>query len=103
MFVVTVINFFLSSLYTGTQVALFVEFIRGALILDIDYPLSEIEELLKNASSSLNTVSTWSQNLPVSDNLPLLDSVSIHARWRYYSAILLSFGGLGPSSKISSR
>jgi len=97
VFVVTVINFLLFSLSTGTEIATFIVLIRKALILD---PLSEKQELLNNVLQNLTIVIFWSANLPVSRNLSLLDFVSIHARWRYYSAISLSFGGLGPSSDI---
>ena len=49
MFAATVINFLLSGLNAGTQVALFIVFIRMALILDICYPLSEKRELVNQA------------------------------------------------------
>ena len=98
MFVVTVINFLLFSLSVGIQIAMFTVLTRKALILDIEYPLSEKQELLE--LPNLTTVQLWSVNLPVSSALSLLDSVSIHARWRYYSPISLSFGGLGSSSEI---
>ena len=100
MFMMTIINFLLSSLNTGTGVAAFVVFVRKALILDIEYPLSEKPELVNNALQNLNIIIYWTDNLPVSSSLSLLVSVSIYARWRYYSAISLSFGGLGPSSNI---
>ena len=80
MFIATIINFILSSLNTGIQVALFIVFVRKVLILDIDYPLSEKTELADRAMQNLNTVGFWAGNIPVSINLPLSDIVSIHAR-----------------------
>ena len=100
MFMVTVINFLLFSLASGTELATITLFIRKALILDIEYPLSEKRGLVKNTLQSLRTLLFWSASLSVSINLSLLDSVSIHALWRYYSAISLSFGGPGSSSKV---
>ena len=100
MFIMTVINFLLSSLHTGTEVVAFTVFIRKALI---EYPLSEKPELVLDVLQNLNIVIYWSENLPVSSNLSPLESMSIHTRWRYYSAISLSFGGLGSSSKIDSE
>ena len=82
MFVTTVINFLLSSLNTGTHVAIFIVFIRKALVLDIDYPLSKKPELVNNALQNMNIVTLWSQTLPVSIKLSLLDPASIHARCR---------------------
>jgi len=55
MFIATVINFILSSLNTGTQVAGFIGLIRNALILDIDYPLLEKPELINNALRNVNS------------------------------------------------
>ena len=98
MFVGTVINFLLFSLSTGTETAMFIVSIRRALILDIEYPLSEKQELVGLPNPIIAQL--WSANLPVSNKLSLMDSASIHARWRYYSAISLSFGGLGPSSNL---
>ena len=100
MFVVTVINFLLFNLTIGIQIAMFTVLTREALILDIEYPLSEKQELLE--LPNLITVQLWSANLPVNNNLLLLKFTSIHARWRYYSPISLSFGGLGSSSEIDS-
>jgi len=80
MFVATVINFLLSSLNTGTQVAGFIVFVRKALILDIDYPLSEKRVLVNKALQSVNEVSNWAFSLPVSVRLSLPDPGSIHAR-----------------------
>ena len=68
VFVTTVINFILSSLNTGTQVALFIVFIRKALILDIDIPLSEKPEIINSALQNLNIVANWAANFPVSIN-----------------------------------
>ena len=75
MFVATVVNFLLSSLNTGTHVAVFIMSIRKALILDIDYPLSEKPQLVNNALQTLNVVEFWSGILPVSRNLSMPDSV----------------------------
>ena len=102
MFAATVVNFLLSSLNTGAEIAGFVVLIRKALILDMDYPLSEKPDLLKNALQNVTTVGFWAVGLPVSIGLSLLDLASIHARWRYISAILLLSGGLGPFSQINS-
>ena len=99
--IVTFINFLLFSLTTGIDVAKLFVLIRRDFIFDINYPLLEKRASVKNPFQDLNVVSLWSMNLPVSSNLAPLDSVSIHTRWRYYSAISLSFGGLGPSSKIN--
>ena len=41
LFIVTIINFLLSSLSTRTEVAIYIVFIRKALILNINYLLSE--------------------------------------------------------------
>ena len=102
MFVMTVVNFLLSSLSTGSDVAGFILFVRKALILDIDYPLPEKPELVNNALRGVNAVGLWAGDLPVSIQLLLSDPTSIHPRWRYISAISLSSGGLGPSSQIDS-
>jgi len=71
MFAATVINFCLSSLGTASQVAGFIVFIRKALILDIDHPLSEKQELLNNALQNTTIVSVWAAGLPVSIKLSL--------------------------------
>ena len=89
MFVMTVINFLLSSLYIGAGAAFITVYIRKALILNTDHPLPEKGELIKNALQSLNIILLWSGNIPVGSNMSLVNSVSIHARWRYYSAISL--------------
>ena len=102
MFVVTVINFLLFSLSAGILVATFIVALRKALTLDIEYPLSEKGELVNNALQNLSIVQFWSAYLPVRSHLSVLDSLSIHARWRYCPVISLSFGGLGSSSKIDS-
>ena len=96
MFVVTVINFLLFGLSAGNEIAKFAMFIRKDLIED---PLLKKQES-ENALQNLMIVQFWSANLPVSNNLSLLDPVSIHVRWRCYSAISLSFGGLGSSSNL---
>ena len=100
MFAMSIISFLLSSFNTGINVAEFSVFIRKTIILDNDYPLSEKSELAENALQNWDIAGTWARCLPVSSNLSLLDSVPIHAWWRYYSVILSSFGGLGLSSKI---
>jgi len=101
MFAATVINFLLSSLNTGTQVAIFIGFIRQVLILDVDYPLVEKLGLVVNSLQNVTIANVWAANLPVSFKLSLSDHVSNYACWRYCSAISLSFGGLGPSSQIN--
>ena len=103
MFTATVINFVLAILGIGTEVAEFIVFIQKTFILDIEYPLLERPKLLvTNAIRNMSTVNNWARNLPVSIKLSQSYSGSINVRWRYYSAISLSFGGLGPSSKIDS-
>ena len=98
----TIINFLLSSLSIGTQVVALTTRIRRALILDIENPPPENPQLVNNIFQNLTIAYLWSLNLPVSSNLLLLDPVSFHPRCRYYSVISLSFGGLGPSSKVDS-
>ena len=71
MFAATVINFILSSVNTGSQVAEFIVYIRKALILDIDYPLSKEPELLSDALLNTNIVGAWAANFPVSIMLSL--------------------------------
>jgi len=80
MFVTTIVNFLLSSLNAGAQVAGIIVFIRTALILDIDYPLSEKRGLVNNALQNVNIVHNWAAILPVSIMLSLSDPGSIHAR-----------------------
>ena len=82
MFAATVINFLLSSFSTGSHVAGFILYIRMALILDIDYPLSEKLKLVNQALKNTNIVSGWAAYLPVSIKLSLSDLVfiNIHAR-----------------------
>ena len=87
MFIATVINFLLSSLKTGPVVAFFTALIRKALILDINYLLSEDGELINDASRNVNIVHSWASTLPVSMSVP--DSVSIHIRWRYIFSDLI--------------
>ena len=72
------------------------------IFMNIDYPLSETPELVNDALRNVNLVYTWASTLPVSIKLLILDPVSIHTLWRYFSAISLSFGGLGPSSQMNS-
>ena len=104
MFVATAINFMLCSVNSGGRVAAFIVLVRKSLtiILGINYPPSEKPELINNALRVVNIIVLWAANFPVSIKLPLPDSVSIHARWRYISATSLSFGELGPSSQIDS-
>lgn len=102
MFITTITNFILSSLKAGTEVAGFVVFIRQTLIVNPNYPLSEKPELVINVLRGVVALGVWAANFPVSINLLRTDSVSIHAWWRYCSAISLSYGGLGPSSQIDS-
>ena len=104
MFIATVINFLLASLNTGTEVAIFIVFIRNSIVLNIEYSLAEKLHLVLHGSqqSKLTILGYWSQWLPVSSSVSPLHSVSIHARWRYCPAISSSFGGLGPSSEINS-
>ena len=87
MFVVTVINFLLTSFGIGTTVATFILSFRKALTPDVEYPLSEKRELVDKALQNLSIADVWSASLPVSSNLSLLDSVSVHAWSRYYPAI----------------
>jgi len=77
MFIVTIINFLLFTLTTGAEIAMFIVLIRKALISDL---LSETQELVDNPFQNLTLAIFWSANLPVSRNLSLLHSVSIHAR-----------------------
>jgi len=84
MFVVTVINFLISSLNAGTQIAGFIVYIRTALILDIAYPLSEKRELVNNASQNL----TISQIL-VREHSGEYQSVATGFRVSSYSAKIL--------------
>ena len=69
VFVATIINFLLFSLATGNEVATLVVFIRTALNLDIDYPLSEKPELVNNALRNVNIVKYWATTFPVSIRL----------------------------------
>ena len=75
MFVATVINFILSSLGTGSRVAIFIVYIRKALIVDIDYPLSEEPELLTNALRNVTMLSSWAEYIGVSIKPSLSDPV----------------------------
>ena len=79
-FAVAIINFFLSGLYAGIEVFIFVLFVRNALVLNIDYPLSKKLELINQAKRKFGIVQLWSLNLPVSRDLLLLDSASTNAR-----------------------
>ena len=108
MFSATVINFLLFSLNTLTEVVALVVYIREALVLDIDYPFTEKQELVNNMGAFQNVdivmLYMWSGGIPVSIKLSLRLSpvLSIQTRRSHCSAISLSFGGLGPSSQINS-
>jgi len=80
MFVATVINFILCSLNTGDQVARFIVSIRKALVLDIDHPLSEKQELVNDALWNLNVIGAWARYIPVSNNLSLPDFAPNNSR-----------------------
>ena len=69
MFVATVMNFLLSSLNAGSVIAAFVFFIRRALVLNIDYPLSGKPQLVSNTPQTKITtiISLWTQNIPVNE------------------------------------
>ena len=77
MFAVTIINFLLSNLTVGNRVAGFIVYIRKALILNIEHPLPERQGLVHNdiALQNMTIIAFWSENLPVSSNLPLLECV----------------------------
>ena len=82
MFVATAINFLLSTLVTGAEVAIFIVSIRKALILDIDYPLSVKLGLVKKVVWNLAIVIDWAGTMTsVSTNLslPARDSISNNA------------------------
>ena len=101
MFAATAINFLLSSVVTGTQVAVFIGTIRKVLILDTDYPLSGKLELVKKVVWNLDIVIDWAGTISVSTNLPRPDAVTNDTPTsRSYSATSSSFGGPGPSLKI---
>ena len=103
MFAATVINFLLSSLSAGTEVALFIVLIRKPLNLDIDHdPLPGEQGLGHSVLQSMTLVALWAAFLPVSIKLPMSDPVSICVRWRFGLVISLSFGGPGSSSKTDS-
>ena len=89
MFVMTVINFFLSTLNTGARVASFIIYIRKTLILDIDVPLSEQPKLVIDALRNVSVVAIWSGYLPVSTKLLLSDSVCIHTRSEVFFSDLI--------------
>ena len=72
MFVVTVINFLLFSLNIGNVLATSIVLLHKALILDIEYPLSEKQEFVQKVLQSLGLVQYWSSFLPVRSNLSLL-------------------------------
>jgi len=80
MFVAAVVNFLLASLNVGSQITIFIVFIRKALILNPDYPLLEKQKLVDDAIWKLNVVEVWAGTLPVSNNLSLPDFASNIAR-----------------------
>ena len=105
IFLATVINFLLSSLNTGAQVAAFTVSIRMALILDIDHPLLEKPELINRALQNTGIMASWARVFPVST----YQAITVRSRTYFCSvegllsncsAILFSFGGLGPSFRI---
>jgi hypothetical protein len=102
IFVATVLNFLLFRMVTGIEAAEVSVFIRMALIVDIDYRLSEKGELIDSALQNMNIAIFWTGSIPVNVKLSLSDPVSIHTRRRCCSAISLSFGELGPSFQIDS-
>ena len=80
MFGATAINFALSSLDTGSQLAFLIVLIRKALILDMDSPLSEKSELVDEAYWSVpDVIDTWTGSLAVSIILSPTDSTSNNA------------------------
>ena len=92
MFVTTVINLLLFSLSTGAQVAITILVFQEPVDLVLDSPLSEIPIPRPGLTVNSGTWSTilvaiWATFLPVSTKLSPSDSVSIHALWRYGSAI----------------
>ena len=68
MFIATIINFLLSSLNLGAQVATLIVFIRKPLIQDIHYPLSvkRFEDLVYNTLRNVNLIGFWAGAIPVS-------------------------------------
>ena len=71
VFVVTVMNFLLSSLNTGSQVATLIVLIRNALTVDINHPLPEKQKSVNNALRTGNTIAFWAETLPVSIKLSI--------------------------------
>ena len=82
MFIATIINFLLASVYTGNAVAAFIVFIRRVLILNIDYTLSEKRVSVNYALQKTGIVALWAVGFPVSIKPLLPDTGSIHGRWR---------------------
>ena len=70
MFVATTINFLASSVVTGIQVTIFSGAIRKALILDVDYPLSEKLELVTKVVWNFDIVVDWAGTISVSTIYP---------------------------------
>ena len=67
IFVTTVIDFLLYSVTTGNQVALFIVLTRKA-ILEIDYPMSEKQDLVHKAVRNYDLILFWAGTPPVSIN-----------------------------------
>ena len=72
MFMATVLNFLLFSLYVGTEVAGFVVFIQKALVDNIEIPLVDRPQLVDDALHVTNLIEFWAADLTVS-----------HCRLRY--------------------
>ena len=79
MFIATAINFLLTSLVVGIEVAIFIATIRKALIVDTDYPLSGKLELVNKVVWKLDIAIEWAGSISVSTNLSLPDSVANNA------------------------
>ena len=77
MFIANILNFLLFSYHVGNEVARFIVFIRMALILNVDYPLSEKRELVDDALRNMDVIYLWAPHFPVSINLSLSDPVPI--------------------------
>ena len=70
MFVATAINFLVSTVVTGIQVTIFIRAIREALIIDMDYPLSEKLELVTKVVWNFDIVVDWAGTISVSTIYP---------------------------------
>ena len=89
MFATTVVNFLLSILRTAGEVAGFVVSIRKALVIDIDYPLSEKPELVHGALRNMNLVGFWAGDLPVSIKSSLPDPTYSYSLQVYLSDLIV--------------